>query len=412
MKKSKIALILIVMLTIVALATQVTAQVGTVLKASLTNYDPAPASPGDTVDLFIRFTNDGVNRATNVQVQFVDSYPFVLLSESDRIISIGSIEPGADYLLTYRVRVDSGAQEGTSKIALKFKQGSESEFVRQSNIPLEIRSTNAPVSITKVDIDPKTLIPGSKGTITISVKNMAKASSVRDVSINLGLTPVVSATSVLIDYPFVPLNSGNEKTIDKIGPGQTAEFEFEIAAYPTAESMLYKVPVTLSYTDDAGATSSDLTLIGLEVNTVPELLVSIDESELSTKMSKGKITFSITNKGINDVKLMTITLDESEKYTVLEASNEKYIGNIDSDDFETIKYEVKLEESGDVTFPVTINYKDSLNNNYEKDYELHFIVREPEQQDNAGSTWIIIIIIIIAVVAFLVYRSRKKKKQK
>ena len=409
--KRYLLLTMVLALTMLAIITSANAQLAPTLKASVVSYSPVPANPGDSIDLWVSITNTGTVEAKNVNVAFVDSFPFKLSSETDRQTIIPLLSSGSQYLIKYTVKVDGSASAGANFAVVKYGTGANGNSQITSRLKIDLASTETPISLTNVAVEPLIIVPGSKAKVTLSVKNMAKAATLRDVSVNMQLTPIVSATSILIDLPFVPINSGNQKNIDKILPGQTTDFVFDIAAYPTAAAQLYKVPVKLSYTDDSGTYHNKTVLIGLEVNAKSELLVNIDSADINSQKMSGDISIGVTNKGINNIKLTTLTIDKSDAYDILSPANTIYVGNIDSDDYQTARFTISAKKTGVVTIPVTVEYKDSLNNNYKESYNLEYDIRAPEQTSSGSPVLTIIIILIVAIVGFVIYRRRKKKRK-
>ena len=101
--------------------------------------------------------------------------------------------------------------------------------------------------------------------------------------------------------------------------------------------------------------------------------------------------------------------------------SEVYIGNIDSDDYETadynlyLTYDAKLtKEEKTINLPIKVTYSDANNEKYTDEYNLDLILYEPKKLGiGNGHQAPIFVIIILAVIGFFVYRgfrSRKKKK--
>jgi len=243
----------------------------------------------------------------------------------------------------------------------------------------------------------------------MTIENLARSSSIRKVDVVLSLTPIVGTT--VIDLPFVTVNSGNEKSIDRIAPGDSATFSFELATYPSAQAMLYKLPVTINYYDDAGTQYTKELLIGLEVNAKSDLLVNLENAELNTAVQSGSVLFNVINRGTSNVKLMTFSLEPSSDYEIMSPSNEVYLGNIDSDDFQTAKFDVKTTKTDAVTFKVKLTYKDALNNEFVELYDVVYTLREPASTGKSSSFLWIVIVIVVVIVGFVWFKRRKNKNK-
>jgi LPXTG-motif cell wall-anchored protein len=207
------------------------------------------------------------------------------------------------------------------------------------------------------------------------------------------------------------VNSGNEKTIDRILPGESAEFSFDLAAYPSATAAIYKLPILISYYDDTGTKFTSTILVGVEVNSKPDILVNIESSDLNKKVKTGNVLFNVVNKGTTGVKLLTFTLMPSNDYTLLSPSSEVYLGKIDSDDFQTAKLNIQTAKTDTLTFKVKLTYKDSLNKEYTEIRDVTYTLNE-QAKTGGSSTFVWFIVIVVLIVGGIVWYRRSRNKNK
>jgi hypothetical protein len=408
MKTNKIFLVAILMM--IATMGMVNAQESNnpVLKLSLSTYDPIPAEPGKLVDVWINVQNIGDTDAKNIVLEFIDSPAFTIVSEEDRTINVPVLGAYKDYTIKYKIKVSENVADGPNNLMIKYTIGNINSIVSTAKIPIDVKSAETAVSINEISLNPSPVEAGGETKLSFDVANLAKSSSIRNVDVTVQITTVVSGTT-LVDLPFVTVNSGNQKSIDRIGPGQNGQFIFDLAVYPEAESKIYKLPVTVSYYDDTGRQYTKTILVGVEVNAKPDLLVTLESSDINSKVNTGNVLFNIINRGTSNVKLMTLTLKTSDQYEILSPSNQLYLGNIDSDDFETARFNVKSNGNNELNFDIELKYKDSLNNEFTEIHTVKYAVKEPEQQSKSSFSWILIILVIV-VVGVIWYRRRNKKK--
>jgi hypothetical protein len=376
-----------------------------ILKISLSTYDPIPAEPGKLVDVWINVQNIGNNDARNVKIEFVESSAFEIISEEDRVIDIPVLGAFKDYTIKYTIKVSENVADGPNNLMIRYAVGS---IVSTSGISIDVKSAETAVSINDISLNPTPVAAGGKTTLSFKVANLAKSSSIRNVDVVVQITTILAGNNV-VDLPFVTVNSGNQKSIDRIGPGQSGAFEFDLAVYPEAESRIYKLPVMISYYDDTGRQYNKTILIGAEVNAKPDLLLTLDSADVNTKVKSGDVLFNVINRGTSNVKLMTLTLKESEAYQITSPSNQLYLGNIDSDDFETARFSIKTDSNERIAFNVEMKYKDSLNNEFTEIHTVNYTLNEPEQQKSGGFIWIILILVAV-VVGVVIFRRRNKRK--
>ncbi len=410
MKKTIIGIIMVMMLSFNIAAAVESAELST----TLLSYSPVPAEPGSIITVNIKVLNDGDASASNAAIEFVDNYPFSVSEESEKLKSIGRLAEQEDYLAEYRVRIDGAAREGTNYLKVRYIIDQNSDNWFEKEIAVTVQAVQKTVSINKVEIVPEVLKPGEKANVQIKVKNLA-TSDLRDVGITLSLAQIVLGTTV-VDLPFAPVGSSIEKRISYLRSGETADFDFVLQSYPTATGGIYKIPLSLEYTDDDGNDYSSIDLIGVAIRGEPDIMVQIDSSNLRSDNGKGDIIFSITNKGFDEIKFLTVKLTETDEFEVLSTSNEEYLGNVDSDDYETADFEVKMKGTGTskVTFPVEISFKDALNEEYtiQKDLTLPLISTSDAGEEKSNTGTYIFIAIVVVIIGFVVYRKMRKKKAK
>jgi hypothetical protein len=414
MKNKKIFALAFLALLVVATLPATLAADRPSLDMSLLSYTPVPARPGDYVTVTFKLTNNGAASTTNAVVEFIDNYPFSLDNEPTRVENVGVLPSQQSYLVEYRVRIDPAALEGTNKLKLRFVVDKDTSNWVEKEFSLTVSSAQKTVSINSVSTNPKTITPGGEVELDLKLKNLASG-DLRDVGIRLDLEGVVVGTTY-VDIPLAPIGSSIEKKLSLLKSGETIDFLFTLQAYPDADAGIYKVPVTLTYVDDLGTEYERQDLISLVINSEPDVLLLVDETNLYSDNARGDVTFSITNKGLADIKFLTVGLAESDAYTVL-SNDEVYVGGVDSDDYETADFTLRLNEGlkDMVTLPVTLTFKDALNNEHiiTKDVSLNLLSSSDAngaKKSKAGT--IIAVLVILGVIIFFWRRAKKCKAKK
>ncbi|MBW2971564.1 COG1361 S-layer family protein [Candidatus Woesearchaeota archaeon] len=438
MKSKRYGIILAAALALMLLGTAVLADSvtyvsGASIRVSMISQDPDPVGPGEYVELRWMVTNYGSKPLEDVEFMLVEDYPFQLLGTSDGTKSLGTIQghqKGEEgVILYYRVRIDEDTSEGVNKLYLKYRYKGMEDWAELDYFEVRVRSVDAAVVIDDVLLEPSRIAPGSTGKLNIKLKNLAD-SLMKDVNIKLDLTLETiprSATgaesSILFDaLPFAPTSSASEKRITSIKPGGTAIVSYNLMVYPDATSRVYKLPVILTYKDEVDTEFEKEDLVGVVVGALPDVYVVIDSSDLIAGKKTGTVSFKFVNKGVTDIKFLDVMLKETEEYKII-SSDEEYIGNIDSDDFESVEFSVYLNNNGDaknghsISFPVHIDFKDANNVDYSKDITLEYQIRTAAEKGEAQSRSAVLIVlaIVIIVVGWFGYRwwdKRRKRQQK
>jgi len=408
--------ILIGILILIVLSLGVNAQVMTKLskyadvRVSFVNQEPDPAEPGKYVDVRFKFENNGFDQAKEVVIELLPEYPFSLDPGKSAIKKLGALHARqlgeTAVIIKYKLRIDKNVVEGENELKLRYKFDGYG-WIEPDNFNINIQTHDAILAVDAVSIDKKTLEPGSSGIVKIKLANKAD-STLKNIKVTLGLG----------DLPLVPIDSTNEKSIYKIDSRQSYEFEFKVLAKPNADSGVYNVPLSVSYLDELGKSYLKNVTIGLTIGAKPDLSITLDDSEIYESGKSGEIFVKIVNKGVTDIKFMNIKLMPSDNYRIL-SNDEVYIGNIDSDDYETADFELFIGGSKEkkVSLPVVLEYKDANNNDFKERIELTLDLYSASEAKKfglkKGNGFVGNLVIVVIVVAGLfIYRKWRKHKKK
>ncbi|MBI2208408.1 hypothetical protein HYU50_02835 [Candidatus Woesearchaeota archaeon] len=380
------------------------------IAVTLVNQEPDPAEPGKYVDVRFKFDNNGTGEARNVIVELLPEYPFSLDTGVNAIRNLGTIQSmqrgDVGVIVKYRLRVDENAVEGENDLKIRYKIEGYS-WIEPEEFKVDVQTHDAVLSVNSVSIGEKILQPGASNTVKIMVSNEAD-SALKDIKARLELGGL----------PFIPLGSTNEKSIYKIDSMESYEFDFEILANPEAASGAYQVPLKITYSDELGKPYSKNSTIGLIVGARPDISVTLDATEVYETKKPGEIVIKVVNKGVTDIKFANVKLMPSKDYRIL-SNDEDYLGNIDSDDYETAEFKIYVENKKDkkVILPISIEYMDANNNEYKTDMNIEMPLYSASEAKKlglaAGNGKIGFFIVVLIVAAGLfAYRRWKRSRKK
>lgn len=410
----RISMIVMMSLFVVLFASSATAA-ETYMNLVLQSYEPYPAEPGSYITLNFKATNIGSKVAPDFTVKFVPKYPFSLDPNEDETKSFGSIDPTDDATFEYKVRIDERSVIGDNELTLDISNDGANWDDKDFDILVKI--SEAVLSVSDISTAPEQFVPGERSSLDITVENLA-GTSLKDVSVKLDLDTETSMTTgtVLSDLPFAPVYSTTEKKVRYLSGGDSQVFSFNLMTYSNAESRLYKIPMTISYTDESGTTYSKTDLVGVVVGAVPKLTTLLEESDIRSAGGSGEVTIKLINKGVTNVKFLNIMIGESEEFDLLAASSESYIGNLDSDDYDTVTFRIATSSdvTDKVTIPLNIEYMDANNKPYTETVDLEMKILSAsdlgEKSSNGGATFGVIAVVIV-VIGFFVWKRKKNKRR-
>jgi hypothetical protein len=434
MSVGKFVFVSSIIFAIVALCSVVLADTETILpggsiRVSMISQVPDPVAPGEYAELRWMVTNLGSKPLEDVEFRLVPDYPFELLGTDGGIKGLGTIQghqKGEEgIVLYYRVRINEGAAEGVNKLTLMYRFKGMEDWSKLDYFSIRVRNLYAAVIIDSFDMVPSVVAPGSVGKLNIKLTNMAE-STMKDVDLKLDLTlssiprsATGAESSLLFDaLPFTPIGSSGEKRLGQLKPGKSATFSFDLMVYPAAASKVYKVPLMLSYNDGQGNLSAKSDLVSIVVGASPDIYAVIDKSDLVAGKKSGIISFKFVNRGVTDIKFLDVQLKDTADFDVV-SSKEEYVGNVNSDDYESVDFSLYLKNNVDkkksstISFPLHITFKDANNVDYAKDANLEYKIYTAEEKGavQSSSLAIIIAVIVVMIIVWIVYRRWEKRRK-
>lgn len=265
------------------------------------------------------------------------------------------------------------------------------------------------IRIQGINTNPSFIAPGKEGDLNIKIKNNANY-YIDDVRIKLSLPSNIYLSNDVSDIKISKLNAGESK-----------EVKYKIIVSPTSSEGVYSGVLNVNYISHFGASylnigeeRFDNFTFGIIVKSSPEFFANVDSTELYKGNNIGKVTIKFVNNDVANIKFLTVELKESDDYEIL-SNNQQYIGDLDSDDYESVDFKIKLKNEDDkIMLPLELVYKDSLNNNYSEKREVELDIRSAKELGvkTNGILQSIIIFLFFLIIGYYSYRKYKKKKKR
>lgn len=243
------------------------------------------------------------------------------------------------------------------------------------------------------------LTPGRESSLIVTITNTLE-DTVEDVSIAL----------VLNDVPFIS-GAGSEKSTNELRDGRDKSFSFVLKPAYDATPGDYQIPYEISYTMGNERFTRKGSL-GVHVEGAPELRVTLDSTTPVIGMND-QIVLTLVNEGLAEARFVSITV-RGEGITLL-SDKEVYVGSVDSDDFETVSFDVRYTKAK-ATLVASVTYRDLDNNrlNFEKRLSLSVYTREEAISKRIiARTYTKYYIGVAALVVFIwfVWRMIRKRRR-
>jgi len=355
------------------------------------NYEPYPVEPGELFNINLILKNIGTSYyTTDATCKIISQFPFSAYGKQQQ--SVGKLAPGREFSLNFQVKVDEKAVQGQQNLEVWCIDDPNKDYWIVSKIPIEIQLRYSILNI-NISTIPEMLPIGKLSTININIQNNAE-SIIKDVLAEIQVDSM----------PIAPAGGVTVKKIRDLAKGDTGNIAFDIMTLPDTTPGLYKIPLSINYTDSSGTKKSFSTFIALMISDKPTYYVIVESMQSSG--STKQVTLKFVNNGASDLKFFNVEVLDSKQVKV-NSNNIIYIGDLDSDDYLTETFSAQISRSK-TTIPLKIIYKDALNKDY-ADY-VNVTWDTSKIKDTTSRSMLPLIVIVLLVAGYLYYRYRKKKK--
>lgn len=367
------------------LALNVRKAVGRDLIVAGTTATPERVPPGGTtsVALTLQSAADVPLRSITVALDLSGAtVPFATRQSSPEKL-IDSLEPGKEGSVTFDLECAGTASPGIHKIpvTVTYIDSLGASFTKKSTL---------------------TLVVGSTPTLDLRVASpdLFKKGTTQDVMVevlNSGTEEARSLVATLKAPAGVEVLSSPTVFIDSLAANAKSTVTFNIhvggaaagATAPLSFDLSFRDTQAHKYTDTA---SVPLRLydvsdpIGEMTGEVPRIQIGLEKSPIYKAGQKGTVTLNFVNKGTENIKFLTVTVAPTDALEVL-SSARIYVGKMDSDDFETAEFELKVKadaKPGKLALPVTIEYQDSSRKIYTQKENIELTIYSAEDIQRLG----------------------------
>jgi hypothetical protein len=384
------------------------------IRISLVNQEPDPVEPGQYVTVRLKVENWGNEPTAPIIVGLTPQYPFTLLDGYDAEQTVSGLErrQKADdsKILEWKLLVDKDAAEGPNNITFYYQelQGQRGIVVYKEVFDIDVRTSDTILEVVDIRTSPDNVEPGQTSTLILEIKNLAD-SFIKDVKVSLDLRNVDIAT----------VGSTSEKIIQRLDGKETLIVEFDILPSSSTSLEAVKIPLNMEFKDNLNNVYTQNSTFGLILNSPVRYIVSVDDTEIMAKDQQGDVTLTVSNTGVNNIQFLTVELKESPHYSIL-STEQIYIGEVESDDFETVTYKLyskDVDSDGNMVLRLLMNFKDDYNQEYTVEEEVSVKLFTEQQMKQYGLSssgnggfLFMLILVVIGAVGFWYYRRRKKKQ--
>jgi len=391
---------------------------GGAMQVSSTNLDPAPAIPGQYLDLWVHLTNNSRDPANNAfvnlklaQYGYQTDFPFSLAPDDSAMRELGTINPNQTVVVKYSILVDSSALEGVYTVTIEAGESGNPKNATQVSITILNRKPDIKI----ISSSPDTAKIGKTFSLAIEIKNTG-SSNAFDVSLGASEERTVTSTGVVVERSIIPLGAAFSY-LPQLNAGETATVNLNFVVDPGADASGHYIPITITFQDSNKTEFSETGYIGLKVEDAPELGATVAEAKpLLSPGTMAALTIDIYNIGAGTAHDLLVSADVN--FMSLQKS-EFYIGSLDSDNFDSVTLNGTVKsslQSGMQNVNLTLVYKNAFGETttVEKAVPVRIYSAEEAAIESGatGSPVLLIVIVIVIIIAAYWLLRRRGKKQK
>lgn len=258
------------------------------------------------------------------------------------------------------------------------------------------------IYITDVQTEPADITPGSNFFLSFKITNKGTQFA-RDIVSRVTLPNEMSTYKDIGTHKLLQLN-----------PGESSNVNFSLIVSPDAAEGLYKIPILVEYVNYIGDDRQENETLTAIVASVPKLFAEVKTSEIYKGQDTGKITVTIANNDLANVKFLTLELKPSDNYDIIN-SRRIYVGDLDSDDSQGTDFRIRVNNNLDeIPINIILIYKDAINRDYTQELSpiLHISTSKELGLKSSNTGIILVILIILGAIGYWYYRKHKKNKVK
>ena len=385
------------------------------LEVSSVSYNPSPAIPGQSINLFVNVTNKSTAAASgsffNLTLksdQSETTFPFALDPTDTTRRDLGDIQPGKTALVRFKILLDPSATDGSYSIF--FELGTDGKTEKTTPYSISVLSRKPIIKI--VSASPDSAEIGKSAMLEIVVKNIGSSRAI-NLSVGLDEERTVTSTGVVVERNVVPLGAGSVY-VPQLNANESVPVSLPFIINPGAQANAYYIPINVEFFDENKSKYSEKEYVGIKASNEPEIGATLAESEpLPVPGGKTKLSLELYNVGIGSAQFLTVRVDSNDMFL---SQKEFFIGTLESDDFDSVAIDTTINKdsaTGEKELLLAFSYKNGFGEEVSVEKKVPFKIysaAEIAAQNPAQTPWLLYIGIIVAAgIGYWWFKKRKKK---
>ena len=344
----------------------------------------------DEVNLTVR--NDG-GKATRLRLSIASGSNFTFIGTSQ--MYIGDLTGAISVIVPLDSR---NVAEGVSSIpfVLTYQQEGGNETTETKYLSVAVKKEKADMVFTQAE----KMVTGRDNMLVLTVKNTGRA---------------LANVEFYLEDDKIQAKENKQVKLGDMATG--AEKKISMRVFVNAEPGVRSMQVRLKWTED-DVDKEETTYVPVVINSDADAAIYVD-AKPSPIVIGGDHTLSITVSNVGSYKIQNVevTLQDSPDFEIFNAQRSQYIGGLESDDFSSVQYKVRVKALVPGQYPLTVvvKYKDQSGVWVEKRQEISISIRSPSDTLPANGNGYAVPLAIggVAVLAigYWYFKMRKKPEK-
>lgn len=369
-----------------------------VIKVSVAKTDPIIVESGEYFDLWVKVENVGRATAKEVIVEFLDNYPFTV--EEDHVEKIGVLGQYNDYIVNYRVRVDSNAVEGMNTLKFRYTSGGINGVYVETEQDINVENLNSELVIGNIESNPLNLVADMEDAkLTINIQNVGESKA-----------KLVKAELELPDGFESSTSFSDTYSISSIDADDSQDAVFYIDVNKDVVEGEYKARLKLSYKEENNAEYITKTLLfDIPVKATPLFEIIDTNFDVESIEPSNSVNMIVTLKNVGGKDAESVSLRAFQNVGLPIEFDEKsnFVGTI------------KAGETGQAVLKFTVD-DNAVAKNYLLDLEIRaisnddvlvfdktvdFNITDAKRSSSTRTMVIIGVLVVLAIAAWFYFKK-------
>ncbi len=346
----------------------------------LTQQNPNPVEPGQTLSIEITIENEGYNNAQNMVIELVPKSPFSLIQGETAVRTFSSIPAAGIIKTNYRLYIDNNALSNNYELEFRmYSSGTPDNYIKK-NIMVSVQGSSELI-VDSVTTVPEDLEPGGLATLLFKVKNLGT-----------GAVRSAKATLTSDSDEIIPVYSAGKVYVGDIGPNETGQISIQVSIDQSAEYKTYITMLTLNYYDENNQQQSTEFSVGIPVTGS----INLDIIKMEPNYNRNQLQIEVANKGTTDARSV-----EARLYIDGEMVDVDYISSLKSTKKTTFDFPLVFQRQGELVI-------DYIGPGLDKNQETFDLVFDFLPQGSGGATELVLLLLV--VLAIVDWRKKWHRK--